>query len=889
MPQDMASRYDLDDVFWDMRDCFQDKETEQNWIPRDKAVMRLRKITMGNSPTEFRDAYLAGIKSLLEGIIKTINSLRTTLSAHGCELIQEIAKTKTPGIDGILEIVLPHLVKLCGSTKKIGASKAETTVNIIIENVSYNIYLMKQIWSACDDKNVQPRKSATVWLKTLIGKHRNNKNVFEKGEGLSLFEKCLKKGLADSNPEVRKSMRSPYWAFIRLWPDRAEGILSTLTEQHRKVLINETAEIGFIPAKAAAAAGVPATAAVTAATAKPAASKPKPSIKDAIAARRQAAKADAAAPEPKISTSSSSATRPAALTASTRTLSSAPVRPSRFTRKVTAASKAASPEPTKSTIEVPKPAAPSRPVTPVDRDRERRLMSRRLSDKYVEHILFDALGCNSPGTKTPPRYSPLSSPEKPTEVSKPSRPVTPEEAKRPLTPVTIAAMAKAAWSPKRETEVPTSSRAVTPDEAKRPLTPGTIAAMAKAGWSPKQEPKTPTSSRAVTPDEAKRPLTPGTIAAMAKAGWSPKREHEVSAPESVASPVTVIRSFSKASDAPTVHSVDRPERPIFSRKEGLARKALEELPVNEPIKPKRKPMSTDPAEMTPEEKWSYVERIHRRASPTARLQSTDSLRVKMRAHIQKLKGAPREDTFHGIVSIVKGSWLVLDDEPELFDELLLWVIEQMESKHWDTIKIDEHGGDHDTQTILVLRILMANHASLMSAYYPRLLCALLSASRNQDYRTHMRPLLEETIFDIVKECNELDLEDSIDAVLDKLETTEIEPDPQVPMLGLYTLTHLMKRSSCTRLVRPEDQGIRLAKVGGRFCRANYADMRHSACDLLMQYRIFIDNDEVFWRRIESVGPKCVRLLSYFYEKEMAEQRLETERLLMKRAMDDDVD
>lgn len=74
----MASRHDLEDLFSSMRDCFDDKETEQNWIPRDKAVSRLRKITMGNSPKDFKDTYLAGIKSLLEGIIKTINSLVST-------------------------------------------------------------------------------------------------------------------------------------------------------------------------------------------------------------------------------------------------------------------------------------------------------------------------------------------------------------------------------------------------------------------------------------------------------------------------------------------------------------------------------------------------------------------------------------------------------------------------------------------------------------------------------------------------------------------------------------------------------------------------------------------------------------------------------------------
>ncbi|KAL8827994.1 MAG: hypothetical protein Q9170_006790 [Blastenia crenularia] len=781
----MTSRHDLEDLFNSMRDCFHDRETEQNWIQRDKAVCRLRKITLGNSPKEFKDTYLAGIKSLLEGIIKTCNSLRTTLSASGLDLVQEIAKTKLPGIDGILEIVLPHIVKLCASTKKIGAGKAETTVNVIIENVSYNIYLMKQIWSACDDKNVSPRKSATLWLKTLIGKHRSNKSVFEKGEGLSLFEKCLKKGLADSNPEVRKSMRSAYWAFIRLWPERSEGILSTLSDQHRKVLISETADIALIPTKAAAAPA-----------AKSAAPKPKPSIKDAIAAKRQAAKVEKAAPEPKISMSSSSNSRPAALSTATRTLSSAPVRPSRVVRKPTTTSKAPSPDFTKSAIEVPRTKTPDQPTTPVEGKRPR-------STGSISEV--------------------------------------------------IAEMTKGAFSPKSTTGV------TTPD-------------------------------RVVTPEEAKRPLTPGTIAAMAKAGWSPKRENESPTPASVATPVTVIRSISKESEAPTLYSVDRPEKPILSRKEGLARKALQELPINHPVNRSKRKMPTTDHVWTPQERWVAVERIHRRQSPPARHDSADNLRKKMRALIDRLDICADENTFHGIVSIIKGNWLVLDDAPELFDRLLNWCIELMESpEDWFKVRADKLGADTNTQTLLTLRAMLANHCSLLSAYFPRILCALLAAAREQAFWTHMRPMLEEMVEDLVMECNISDLEDSIDAVLDFMETTDIDPDPQVISLGLFTLTFLMKRSSCSRPMRPEDQELRIAQLGGRFCKVKFPEIRREAVTMLMRYRLFIENDDRFWRNVESAGPKAVRLLTYYYEKEFAQQQLETERLLLQRALDLDVD
>ena len=835
-------------------------------------------------------------------------------------------------MEGILEILFPHLVKLCASTKKIGASKAEATVNVIIENVPYNIYLMKQIWSACDDKNVQPRKAATLWLKTIIGKHRLNKHVFEKGEGLSLFEKCLKKGLADSNPEVRKSTRPAFWAFIRLWPERSDGILATLSEQHRKAIINETA--GMVAISARATSITAAKAEITAAKAV-AATKPKPSIKDAIAAKRQAAKTAKAVPEPKISTStststtasisSSSNTRPNVLTTTTRTLSSAPVRPSRPIRKTTAPRKVLSPD------------------VWLEIAHEEGEIKRRASAASA-----------AKGDITPKKTTGLSTPERavtPEEAKSPSTPgsiaamvkaawsvpervVTPEDAKRPLTPGTIASMAKIGWSmPSSPTTLEeakrpitpattaaiakagwsTPERAATPEEAKRPLTPGTIAAMAKAGWS--------TPERAATPEEVKTPPTPGTIAQMAKAGWSPKQEIKSSAP-APETPVTVLRSTrnsnetlnksatnasetlnrstshasesmkrstSNASEAPTLYSVDRPLKPIFSRKEAMARKALGELPVNEPItRPQRQPVETDIGKMSPQERWSNVERIHRRASPPARKASTANLRKQMRAHVTKLRYGPRQDTFHGIVSIVKGNWLVLDEDFELFDELLNWIIEHIEHQRWDTILADPWGGDHNTQTILVLRALLANHCSLLSTYFPRILCALLWGARNQDHWTHMQPALEQTIEEMVRECTVSDLEDSIDAVLDILETLDIEPDPQVISLGLYTLKKLMKRTSCVRMMRPEDQEQRLAALAGRFCNVIYPDIRRTAVKMLMQYRVFLENDERFWQNVKAAGPNCERLVNYYYEKERLTQKLETERLIIQKTFDDEV-
>ena len=225
-PTYVLTHRDLEDTFRDMYPYFEGKESEGNWLKREQSCTKLRRLNAGNAPTDFHDAFLAGVKGLLDGILKAVNSLRTSLSKEGCSVIQEIARTAGPGLDPMVEILLQNLIKLCGGTKKISSQQGNVTVDIIVSKVSYNIRIMQHIWAACQDKNVQPRTYATGWLKTLLKKEAHHKNHVEHTGGLDLMEKCIKKGLADANPGVRENMRSTYWAFALIWPGKADALVA---------------------------------------------------------------------------------------------------------------------------------------------------------------------------------------------------------------------------------------------------------------------------------------------------------------------------------------------------------------------------------------------------------------------------------------------------------------------------------------------------------------------------------------------------------------------------------------------------------------------------------------------------------------------------------------
>lgn len=218
---DFDSPRQLEAAFRDMQPCFEGKETEQNWQQRDKNIAKLKKITAGQAPIDFTAVYLTGIRSLLDGILKTANSLRTTLSTSGCLLIQDIANVSGPGIDNMVDILLQNLIKLCANTKPIARSNANDAVLAILSNVSYHSRVMNHIFAASHDKNILPRRFACAWLKKIIKKHP--RNVIDHAGGLDLIEKSLRTGLEDKDKDVREAMRPTFWAFARRWPERSDA------------------------------------------------------------------------------------------------------------------------------------------------------------------------------------------------------------------------------------------------------------------------------------------------------------------------------------------------------------------------------------------------------------------------------------------------------------------------------------------------------------------------------------------------------------------------------------------------------------------------------------------------------------------------------------------
>ncbi|PWY77449.1 hypothetical protein BO70DRAFT_372194 [Aspergillus heteromorphus CBS 117.55] len=328
VPINVTSSRHIDDMVRTMSPHFEGRETEENWLHREKSVIDLRRLTHGNAPQAFPQAFIAAMKTLLDGIFKVVNSLRTTMSTNGCLLIQDLAKICSSKIDPMMEIIMQNLLKVCANMKKITAQNGNTTVDIVIGHVSFTHRILQHVSSASLDKNVQLRLYSTGWLRTLINRQAHHKSSIEHGGGLDLIDKGIKKCLSDANPAVREAVRSTFWTYHRVWPGRADSILSTLDAKTRVMLEKAPANpnIDYLPS----------TKTSTTTRQGPAVNTPaiagRSALKEAIAARKKAylAPANARPDTPPTASTSSLSSAPlrsdAPPTASTSSLSSAPLR-----------------------------------------------------------------------------------------------------------------------------------------------------------------------------------------------------------------------------------------------------------------------------------------------------------------------------------------------------------------------------------------------------------------------------------------------------------------------------------------------------------------------------------------------------------------------------------
>ncbi|ORY07386.1 clasp N terminal-domain-containing protein [Clohesyomyces aquaticus] len=925
-PIHIYTQREFEDIIRDMGPCFEGKENEQNWLARDKAATKLRRIAKGNAPVEFHAAFVVGIKSILDGILKVANTLRTTMSSNGCMLIQDLAKTLGPAMDPWVEILLQNFVKMCAATKNIAAQNGNTTVDVILAHVTYTSRLLPHVSFACQDKNVQPRTFSAGWVKTMIRKH---KSPIEHSGGLEALEKIIKKGIADANPKVREAYRSTYFTFALVWPQKAEAMMATFEKREKTAL--EKDPNNPHASLASSQSSVASTFSKSVGAGGGAASRA--ALKEKIAEQRRAKLAAAKGGIERPSSAQASYSPVKSISAKSlgsRTASTASIASSTTARPPSAMSNGSASGSSKSALASSGAGTGSlmsgtvrRPIRP-----RPELVRPATADPYASRR----------AGKTTPSMTPEKTPV-PTTIKKS---VAPKSSIRPRSQTQQSPNVSPIRSKSRLGEVQTHRK--TPSGSSRhgspALTPSKdedltlVKPFGRFGFH-NENPSVPFRQRPALEkttsvdtgmldtgdDDNFTMVIPNLTQPSAQpAQRSPPKSAPSPGHLGTASPRTaMLRSPKSMGDitgiplsstrSPRLRSPDRPstrgtdvqeevqvyEDPFVGDEPGtnmeIEKPVLEELPLNEKNLERR--LSTGSNTMmgeTAEEQF----RGHHKTTSTGSVMLADNNdaarsevlknRQLLNSGIKKIQTRTVEAVmFRKLQDMIKSNQDVWGNNDEKFGDLLLASLEYLEAPVETLKQTTMKAANLKVQALATIRAMLSLYRKETAKYFARVLCTILQTKSQYENTSHIATDLEATADEIVKYGQTAECLDAVLSLLESIPPSTPSSSPQsrsssesisVPTastrtttMALSTLSSLIQISGAKNVALSSDQTARLGKLAVRCLDDTDADVRKADVEVCISLHERIGGEkEVFWKAVAGARDQHLNLLTYYLAK-----------------------
>lgn len=874
---------ELEDTFRDMLPHFEGKETEQNWMPRDKAVLKIRRLLKGNAANEFHAAFMAGIKSCVEGMLKVANSLRTTMSSNGCQLVQELAKTLGPALDPHVEILLQSFIKMSAATKHIAAENGRITADTIFQHCSYHVQMMRHIWIAAQEKNAQVRQYAPDWLRTVLKRQSSYKHGFESSGGLELAEKCLKKGLDDANPKVKEGNRTAFWLFSKTWPEKADAIMAKLDPKMKTALERH-------PHNPHAALHQSHPAVV--ATARPAGASSRTALREMLAEQRKAKAAGKAPPRPNSAMADLSPAK-SRNTPGGNASSRAPSNLSKVTnRNVSTTSNASAADP---------PAATKKGSSlmsgPVRRPRRPEVPRPQTADPYSSRRM---LRPETPASNA----SPSGSPGKGTGASKASFASSTAKNRAKTTETAVGSPGSPA---KRSPALPRGHYQNGSDS--RPTSKGSIgtngdhaSTMAPKNGAPNRGAFSPGHKRAIGQSASMDSGIPtinddeGFTMVMPDLGGSQSRARS---PLAYRNPMKAMfddarervgklspeteRFMRKPSDeesgqqggpvkspAPQLEEVQIYEDPFVEDEAQVGaqedRKVLGELPVNENVRLGSPALSagsnTSPAG-SPRHADSHIPTI---STPQDR---TDAMRNRklLDSGIQRIRSKALDaHGFRRVQELVRSKTDIWDGGKK-YDELMAVLLDYLRTFDRDT-KLPQQphkAAGLKTQALGLVRALLALHRKDAVAWHGKALVSVLVCRQGIDVSSHVLADVQRTADEIVHEAAP---ESCIDAILDFLPLAAHEgTSPHSVAMSLGVLRQLLTAARERDIDLGQGRRASIARATASYLADADSEVRKADVELASElFEIFGPAKAEFWTQFKGVDEGRLGLLTYYIAK-----------------------
>ncbi|KAA1111250.1 suppressor of tub2 mutation [Puccinia graminis f. sp. tritici] len=183
---------ELESIFAKMLSPWEGKETEHNWQAREANMNTLRGMIKTNVHMQYTADFIAGLKSISEGLLKSLASLRTTMAVGACNAFVELS-VLGPALDPLVDIILPPLLRMAAQTKKIVFQASQAAVTALIKS-TYHPRVLQYLSACVNEKTVQARIAGVSRIKEFLDFHgQRSKSQIESGGGLGIIEKVLRR------------------------------------------------------------------------------------------------------------------------------------------------------------------------------------------------------------------------------------------------------------------------------------------------------------------------------------------------------------------------------------------------------------------------------------------------------------------------------------------------------------------------------------------------------------------------------------------------------------------------------------------------------------------------------------------------------------------------
>ncbi|CAH1123842.1 unnamed protein product [Ceutorhynchus assimilis] len=222
------SAKDVSDHLKSIQETISDQS--KDWNKRQDALIRLRSLVIAGA-TNFEE-FFVGLKNLDFALQASLKDLRSQVVRETCITLAYFSQSIGPRFDRTAEIILQPLIMLIQNSAKVMATCGEITIKFILKNVHSSRLIPIIASNVINSKSKEIRRSCCEFVEIILTNWQTH--PLEKHE--ALLKDCIKKGVADADPEARVLSRRAFRGFKDHFPEQAEALLQSLEPSYRRAL-----------------------------------------------------------------------------------------------------------------------------------------------------------------------------------------------------------------------------------------------------------------------------------------------------------------------------------------------------------------------------------------------------------------------------------------------------------------------------------------------------------------------------------------------------------------------------------------------------------------------------------------------------------------------------